>query len=120
MRKGKNRAAEAARYSLSLALTILDKKYCKYDHGTLAQNTTFPIMRCGGDDRQGAEAVCLFAYLSPCLSSCLLRPSNDTQDVFLLSGDTEIFRGQGKFTFKTHCFRIEWQKNYLALFKNSI
>jgi hypothetical protein len=29
-------------------------------------------------------------YLSPCNSSCRLRPSNDTQDVFLLSGDTEI------------------------------
>lgn len=29
-------------------------------------------------------------YLSPWNSSCRLRPSNDTQDVFLLSGDTEI------------------------------
>lgn len=29
-------------------------------------------------------------YLSPWNSSCRLRPSNDTHDVFLLSGDTEI------------------------------
>ena len=29
--------------------------------------------------------------LSPWHSSCLFRPSKDTQAVFLLSGDTEIF-----------------------------
>lgn len=29
-------------------------------------------------------------YLSPCRSSCRLRPSNETQDVFRLSGEIEI------------------------------